>query len=75
MYLSILISLIVFRTTWVVTASPNNGTCYDIDGDQTAGIAHVVCDPEAEVSLCYAYNDVCLSFGLCGVNLSKVREI
>lgn len=74
MYLSILISLTVFRTTWVVTAAPNDGICYDIDGDQTTGPFDLVCDSEAEVSFCCSPNMTCFSNGLCGANLTQFPE-
>ena len=72
MYSSILIFLVVFRTTWVVTAASSNEICYDTDGDQTATNFVIPCVPEAEVSLCCRLNDTCLSNGLCRANLTQV---
>ena len=71
MHSSLLISLVIFPAAWVVTAASNNGKCYNVDQIQDGG--HLPCDPEAEVSFCCAFGNICLSNGLCepGSNLSQ----
>lgn len=63
MHPSLLVSLVVILAAWHVTAVPNNGKCYNADQIQDGG--SLPCDPEAEVSFCCAFGNICLSNGLC----------
>ena len=57
------VSRTVFLVAGVVTAGPNRGKCYNTDQVQVGN--SLPCNPEAEVSFCCAFGDICLSNGLC----------